>query len=584
MKEGRITLGRIDESADVFISYSKARPRVTKQLSAFLESEGFSVWWDTELKPNQVFSREIDARLNAAKAVIIIWTPHSIESDWVRAEAEHARRQHKLINTRTPNVKPEDIPKPFNQTHVVEVGDRAAIVAALEELGVVRARTVAPAQRTIAQKRVSRRPIVVAVSVVLSLILAAAAYIMWSRLIPSSIGPPSEPRRAEDISIPKPEDNRGAEDDGAWSVAQKSPTVDTYATYLASYPQGRHADEARTAIATIEKDDAAWNAAQAAGSSQAYDAYTRDNPQGRHIDTARAAIAAIDDADWFTARKADTAQAYDTYVGTHPQGRHIDDARAARVAIQKEEDAYSAAREAKTTQAYETYLREYPQGRYADTARGALQILQKDDADWSMAQAASTIEAYESYVTTHPQDGQHLNDAGAAITEIKDEERDWAAAQKGGTPPAYQAYLQAHANGRHAGEANTALAAIAQDEADWAAARQTDTISAYRTYLREHQRGRHAAEASRTIASKEPRPAPPPAKNAVAEPPAKRSPEPPQKAAKAGGGKCTSIQARCAIAVGGRCNPATGRWDYGGKFGGTNNGGQFDACVSRGGR
>ena len=50
-------------------------------------------------------------------------------------------------------------------------------------------------------------------------------------------------------------------------------------------------------------------------------------------------------------------------------------------------------------------------------------------------------------------------------------------------------------------------------------------------------------------------------------------------------GKCTSIQAQCAVEIGGTCDPATGRWRYGAfqghQYGGTNHGGAFDACVSR---
>ncbi len=51
-------------------------------------------------------------------------------------------------------------------------------------------------------------------------------------------------------------------------------------------------------------------------------------------------------------------------------------------------------------------------------------------------------------------------------------------------------------------------------------------------------------------------------------------------------GKCTSIQARCALEVGGECDPQTGRWAYG-NWGGkrrggmANRGGAFDACISR---
>jgi hypothetical protein len=50
-------------------------------------------------------------------------------------------------------------------------------------------------------------------------------------------------------------------------------------------------------------------------------------------------------------------------------------------------------------------------------------------------------------------------------------------------------------------------------------------------------------------------------------------------------GKCTSIQAQCAVEMGGTCNPKTGYWCYGfwrgRQCGGTHNGGAFDACISR---
>ena len=46
--------------------------------------------------------------------------------------------------------------------------------------------------------------------------------------------------------------------------------------------------------------------------------------------------------------------------------------------------------------------------------------------------------------------------------------------------------------------------------------------------------------------------------------------------------KCTSISARCAVEVGGQCDPQTGRWTYGRRgVGGSNKSGAFDACISR---
>jgi hypothetical protein len=49
--------------------------------------------------------------------------------------------------------------------------------------------------------------------------------------------------------------------------------------------------------------------------------------------------------------------------------------------------------------------------------------------------------------------------------------------------------------------------------------------------------------------------------------------------------KCTSIQAQCAVEMGGTCDPVTGRWCYGNfmsrRCGGSNIAGAFDLCVSR---
>jgi hypothetical protein len=44
--------------------------------------------------------------------------------------------------------------------------------------------------------------------------------------------------------------------------------------------------------------------------------------------------------------------------------------------------------------------------------------------------------------------------------------------------------------------------------------------------------------------------------------------------------KCTSVQAGCALEVGGRCNPATGRWDVH-RHGAGGNLNAFLACLDR---
>ena len=121
--------------ADIFISYSKADHALASKLSAFLEAEGWSVWWDTSLAAADLYRDEIMKQLALARAVIAIWTPNSIRSDWVRAEAGTAKNEGKLIPVKTPDVAYGDIPLPFGEMHTenLEASEliRAAVVAQL---------------------------------------------------------------------------------------------------------------------------------------------------------------------------------------------------------------------------------------------------------------------------------------------------------------------------------------------------------------------------------------------------------------------------------------------------------------------
>ena len=124
--------------ADVFISYSKAAVATTRDLAADLEAKGLSVWWDIELVAGDQFRRRIQEEIKAARAIIVIWTPESILSDYVQSEAERARVAGKLIQVRTPDIEPADLPPPFDTAHVPLIEDRGEIYGALAQLGVLK--------------------------------------------------------------------------------------------------------------------------------------------------------------------------------------------------------------------------------------------------------------------------------------------------------------------------------------------------------------------------------------------------------------------------------------------------------------
>lgn len=127
--------------ADIFISYSKAERKLTERLAAVFERQGFTVWWDASLLSGEDYRKVILRELDAAKAVVVIWTPNSITSDWVISEAERATHGGKLVPLRTASVSPRDIPPPFGTRHTELVDNHAAVLDAVRRLGVEKAST-----------------------------------------------------------------------------------------------------------------------------------------------------------------------------------------------------------------------------------------------------------------------------------------------------------------------------------------------------------------------------------------------------------------------------------------------------------
>ena len=86
--------------ADVFVSYARSDKTRVAALVAAIEEQGWSVWWDPEIAPGQEFDRQIAAELGAANAVLVVWTPQSVESRWVRGEAREAADRGILVPVR----------------------------------------------------------------------------------------------------------------------------------------------------------------------------------------------------------------------------------------------------------------------------------------------------------------------------------------------------------------------------------------------------------------------------------------------------------------------------------------------------
>ncbi len=83
--------------ADVFISYAREDRARAEQVARALSAEGFDVFWDNEIPPGQTWADFTEAKLSASKALIVLWSGSSTQSQWVREEARMARDTGKLI-------------------------------------------------------------------------------------------------------------------------------------------------------------------------------------------------------------------------------------------------------------------------------------------------------------------------------------------------------------------------------------------------------------------------------------------------------------------------------------------------------
>ncbi|MDH3287843.1 MAG: TIR domain-containing protein [Betaproteobacteria bacterium] len=83
--------------SDLFISYaSEDRPRV-KVLADGLQAHGWSVWWDRTIPAGKSYHRVIEEALTEARCVIVVWSQHSVNSNWVRAEADEGLKRNVLV-------------------------------------------------------------------------------------------------------------------------------------------------------------------------------------------------------------------------------------------------------------------------------------------------------------------------------------------------------------------------------------------------------------------------------------------------------------------------------------------------------
>ncbi len=104
--------------ADIFVSYARSDEARAAEVAEALKSAGYRVWRDDELPAHRAYAEVIEERLNAAKAVVVLWSAEAAKSQWVRAEADAARSAGTLVQATLDGMMP---PMPFNQIQCAEL-------------------------------------------------------------------------------------------------------------------------------------------------------------------------------------------------------------------------------------------------------------------------------------------------------------------------------------------------------------------------------------------------------------------------------------------------------------------------------
>lgn len=124
--------------ADIFISYSRNdRDRCTAIRGA-LEALKVDIWSDSGIGAGSSFDREIEREIAAAKALLVLWSEASTESDWVRNEARTGKERNGLIAVQ---LQPCQLPLEFRSVQAeilpegAEGSDNPVWLAVLSRIG-----------------------------------------------------------------------------------------------------------------------------------------------------------------------------------------------------------------------------------------------------------------------------------------------------------------------------------------------------------------------------------------------------------------------------------------------------------------
>jgi hypothetical protein len=413
--------------AEIFISYSQKDHDVARGLADFLDNCGYEVWWDYELVGGQKYRSKIKEELTKAKAAIVIWTPTSVESDWVIEEAEEAKESRKLIATRIDALDFRAIPLGFRGVHTEVVTAPERVLKALDKIG------VSPLRRP----REQVEPVVIG-------------------------------RNLDPDAIAK------AEQFAHWDYIKDKKDPAFFAEHVKRFPTSSF-----TALARSRLSELATEVRQKLGASEEIQALQKfvqlfgDDPcaveaQGR-IDALEARAAEAES--WARVKDSGDLAAVDGHVTRFPSGVNAAAASALLQQLQRERDAaerWHTIAAVSEPEAFEQFLATYPDSAFAEQARAQLDDIRRmrEEEDWTVVQSARHPAPLLRFLNTHPH-GVRAAEALELLASLErtvDQEA-WSEVKDSNQPIVFKAYLAALPHGRNAKAAHAQLRKLGVREA-----------------------------------------------------------------------------------------------------------------------
>lgn len=445
---------------DIFISYSQKDKVLASELAGFLKDSGYDVWWDYDLVGGVQFRDQIKRQLAEASVVIVIWTPNSVESNWVLEEADEARDARKLLPVRTPELEFKHIPLGFRQLQTDPLTKPEFILRSLDE------RKIVPSSKPRERKQV-------AVEIAAGIIDADSV------------------ARSDEIA--------------QWAYIKHSTKPEDFFDFVRRYPASDFIELARSRISALEVKS--WQEVKTATEPSVVSSFISSFPGGAHGRDAQRLLYNLEDAAWSKVDKNDPV-ALRAHRDVFPESfsRAWIETRLAELEKERlETEVWDALRATPSRSGIEDYIRRFPLGRHVDQARSMLaplELTERRAARWLEIKDQSFSEQLQAFIDEFGS-GTEVDEARAILTQRakRKEDEAWAAVKDTYHPADLLGFLVAHPDAVQADAALDRLAALPKrlDEEAWSIASRTKSTAVLQGYIAALPHGMGVAEARRLL-------------------------------------------------------------------------------------